>query len=137
MPPGVVTPPPAPLQLPLVVQIEYVPAVRAGKLSVTLAVGVTKPMVVVNDPFLAVMILVLVPCSVKPCEAAPSVKLLLGVIVLSAVVLVMSLLAPVTAELRFDRAPAAVMAPVPPLAILKAVDKVRPLKVGDDEVAMF
>ena len=43
---------------------------------------------------------------------------------------VMSLLAPLAAALMFDRAPPAVVAPVPPLASDRAVPRLKALKVG-------
>src|SRR5512141_1465340 len=57
--------------------------------------------------------------------------------VLRAVVLVMSLLAPLAAAPRLVRAPAAVVLPVPPLPTVKALLRVRPAKVGLAVVAMF
>jgi hypothetical protein len=59
-----------------------------------------------------------------------------GLMVVRAVRLVMSLLMPLAAVPRLVLAPAALVAPVPPLVTGRAVDKVRALKVGDEVVAM-
>ena len=56
--------------------------------------------------------------------------------VVRAVRLVMSLLVPLAAALRLDLAVVALAAPVPPLVIGRAVDRVRALKVGDEVVAI-
>lgn len=114
VPPVVVTPPPEPAQLPLVVQMLYVPALRAGKLSVVFATGLVKAKVVVLVPLSATIVLLLLPCSTKLWLVAPTVRVLVGVIVFNAVVAVISLLVPLIAALKLLRAPAAVVAPVPP-----------------------
>ena len=49
----------------------------------------------------------------------------------------MSELAPLAAAPRLVLAPEAVVAPVPPLVTLKAVDKVKPPKVGVELVPML
>jgi hypothetical protein len=74
-------------------------------------------MVVVFPPLVAVSTLAAVPCKVKACPLAPTVRAPLGVMVLRAVVLVMSPFAPEAAAPRLLRAVAALLALVPPLAI--------------------
>lgn len=72
---------PTPLQFPEVVHIVYVPAPSAGKLIVVLAVGVANPTVVTFVLFVAVIVLVALPCKVKLCPVEPTVKAPVGVIV--------------------------------------------------------
>ena len=101
-----------------------------------LAVGVAKPMVVVKLPLVPVKVAALVPCRVRFKLDEPTVSAADGVIVLSAVVLVMSALAPEAAAPRLVRAVLALVAPVPPSATLKAVVNVSALNAGLEPVAI-
>lgn len=65
VPPLVVTPPPTPAQLPVVVQTSYVPAAAVRNRYVTLAVGAWKASVVVFAPLVAVMVLAELPWTRK------------------------------------------------------------------------
>jgi len=91
----------------------------------------------VKPPLVAVTVLLALPCRVNCWLVEPTVRAALGVMVFRAVVLVMSLLAPFTAAPRLLLAPAAVVAPVPPLPNAKALLRVRPANVGLEVVAMF
>ena len=70
------------------------------------------------------------PCNVRLWVVAPTVSDEVGVMVVRAVRLVMSLFTPLAAAPRLVRAPEALVAPVPPLVTGRAVLRVRALKVG-------
>ena len=76
------------------------------------------------------------PCNVRLWVVAPTVSDEVGVMVVRAVRLVMSLFTPLAAAPRLVRAPEALVAPVPPLVTGRAVDRVRAPNVGDEVVAM-
>lgn len=83
---------------------------------VALAVGVTKPRVVVLPPDVALTTLESLPWRVNDWPVAPIVNAPEGVMVLSAVVEVISLFAPLAAAPKLLLAPPALLEPVPPLA---------------------
>ena len=70
------------------------------------------------------------PWRVRLWVVAPTIRAEVGVMVVRAVRLVMSLLVPLAAALRLVLALAALMAPVPPLVTGRAVERVRAAKVG-------
>jgi hypothetical protein len=76
------------------------------------------------------------PCKVRLWLLAPTVNDEVGVMAVRAVRLVMSLFTPLAAALRLDLALVALMAPVPPLVIGRAVLRVRAEKVGVEVVAI-
>ena len=128
-------PPPPPRQLPIVVQT--VP-VLAGNVIVLLPLRVAKAKVVVLPPVPATIVELAEPWRAKIAPELPTVMveppLLIALTVVSEV---MSELAPEAAAPRLVRATPAVVAPVPPLATLKAVPRVKPPKVGVELVAML
>ena len=128
-------PPPPPKQLPIVVQT--VP-VLAGNVIVWLPLKLAKASVVVLSPVPATIVDEADPCRAKIAPLLPTVivepPLFMALTVVSEV---MSELAPLAAAPRLVRAPAAVIAPVPPLATLRAVPRVKPPKVGVELVAIL
>jgi hypothetical protein len=128
-------PPPPPKQLPMVVQT--VP-VLAGKVMVLLPLSDAKAKEVVLAPLPTLKVLAAEPCRARTPPVLPTVMVeapsLMAVTTVSEV---MSELAPLAAALKLPLAPEAVAAPVPPLATLKAVDKVRPPKVGVELTPML
>jgi hypothetical protein len=128
-------PPPPPRQLPIVVQT--VP-VLAGKVMVWLPLKVAKARVVVLAPLPTAKLLAAEPWRVKLAPVLPTVMaeapLFMELTVLREV---MSELAPLAAATKLVLAPAAVVEPVPPLATLRAVDRVKPPKVGVEVVPIL
>jgi hypothetical protein len=93
---------------------------------------------VVLAPLPTLKVLVLEPCRFNTPPVLPTVMVAApSLMAVTAVSEVISELAPLAAALRLVLAPDAVVAPVPPLATLKAVLKVRPPKVGVELVPMF
>ena len=133
--PTLAPPPPPPKQFPTVVQT--VP-VLAGKVMVLLPLRVANAREVVLAPLPTLKVLEAEPCKSRIPPVLPTVMVdapsFMAVTVVSEV---MSELAPLAAALRLVLAPEAVVAPVPPLATLKAVDNVKPPKVGVELVPMF
>lgn len=60
--------------MPLVVQIVYVPALKAGKFRVVLATGFVKATTVVFAPLVALKLVVAPPCKVKVWLDEPTVS---------------------------------------------------------------
>ena len=128
-------PPPPPRQLPIVVQT--VP-VLAGKVMVWLPLKVAKARVVVLAPLPTAKLLAAEPWRVKLAPLLPTVMAEAPLFMeLTVVNEVMSELAPLAAAPRLVRAPLPVVAPVPPLATLKAVLRVKPPKVGVEAVPIL
>jgi len=128
-------PPPPPRQLPIVVQT--VP-VLAGKVIVWLPLRLAKASVVVFRPLPATIVDEADPCKANIAPVLPTVMVEAPLFMaLTVVSEVMSELAPEAAAPRLVRAPAPVIAPVPPLATLKAVVRVKPPKVGVEVVAIL
>ena len=128
-------PPPLPKQLPIVVQT--VP-VLAGKVMVLLPLKLANAKDVVLAPLPTLKVLVLEPCRFNTPPVLPTVMVAApSLMAVTAVSEVISELAPLAAALRLVLAPDAVVAPVPPLATLNAVDKVKPPKVGVELVPML
>jgi hypothetical protein len=93
---------------------------------------------VVLAPLPATIVLETEPCRVKVAPVLPTVMLdAPSFIAVTVVSEVMSELAPLAAAPRLVLAPDAVVEPVPPLVTLKAVDRVKPAKVGDEIVAIL
>ena len=128
-------PPPPPRQLPIVVQT--VP-VLAGNVIVLLPLNVAKAKDVVFTPLPTVSVLVAEPCKARIAPVLPTViveaPLFMALTVVSEV---MSELAPLAAAPKLVLATPALVAPVPPLATVKALPRVKPPKVGVDTVAIL
>ena len=99
------------------------PAAAVKNRYVTFAVGAWKATVVVLAPLVAVMVLELLPCSVKLWLVAPTVKLLLGVIVLAVSV------PPTVAPPFKDAAPVTANVPVKLAELLIVCPLIVPLSV--------
>ena len=131
-------PPPPPRQLPLLRQTVALPVFMVGIMMVELAVGVAKTRLVVKPALVALKDVVALPCRFSCWPLLPMVRVALGLLmVVRAVRDVMSALVPLPAALRLALAPEAVVAPVPPLVIARALSRVMLKKLTLDVVVMF
>ena len=132
----VLAPPlPPPRQLPIVVQT--VP-VLAGNVIVLLPLKVAKARVVVLPPLPATKVEATEPWRVRLAPVLPTVMAEAPLLMADTVVSeVMSELAPLAAAPKLVLAPPAEVEPVPPLATVRALPRVKPPKVGVELVAIL
>ena len=133
---AVLAPPlPPPRQLPIVV---HTVPVLAGNVIVLLPLKVAKARVVVLPPLPATKVEATEPWRVRLAPVLPTVMAEAPLLMAETVVSeVMSELAPLAAAPRLVLAPPAVVEPVPPLATVRALPRVKPPKVGVELVAIL